>query len=84
MKIAITPPSANLSAVTLEVIDPGWTPNVGINFEWRLLNADGEICSPRKRVMFDGEAYAAWGEGDDEDIIIRSLAEKLGLEVVQA
>lgn len=83
MKIEITPPVANLSAVTLEVLDPGWTPNVGISFEYRLLNSDGEICSPRKRIMFDGDAYASWGEGDDEDIIIRSLAKKLGLEIVE-
>jgi hypothetical protein len=80
MTIAITPPSSNLSATALELIDPSWTPNVGINFEYRLLNSDGEICSPRKRVDFDGTDYANWGGGDDSYVIER-VAAKLGLTV---
>jgi hypothetical protein len=80
MKIAITPPASNLSAVELELIDPVWTPNVGINFEYRLLNFDGEICSARKRVDFNGSDYAAWGSGDDS-YVIESVAAKLGLTV---
>lgn len=78
MTIAIIPPVSNLSATSLELIDPSWTPNVGINFEYRLLNSDGEICSSRKRVDFDGADYAGWGGGDDI-YVIESVAAKLGL-----
>ena len=80
MKISITPPTFNLSAVELELIDPNWVPNVGINFEYRFLNADGEICSTRKRVDFNGADYANWGGGDDV-YVIESVAAKLGLTV---
>lgn len=79
MKIAITPPASNLSAVELELIDPVWTPDVGINFEYRLLNAEGEICSARKRVDFTGDDYANWGGGGDS-YVIEKVAASLGLE----
>lgn len=81
MKIAIVPPSWNLSAVELELIDAIPTPNVGIDYEYRLLNSLGEICSPRKRVSFDGEDYENWGPGDDVAYICGCVAAKLGLTV---
>lgn len=80
MKISIIPPPFNVSATQLEIIDPVWQPNVGINFEYRFLNADNEICSTRKRIMFDGEDYANWGAGDDV-AVIHAIAAKLGVEV---
>jgi hypothetical protein len=79
MKLAIQPPATNASARELELIDAVHTPNKGINYEYRLLNADGEICSPRKRVDFDGEDYANWAAGDDVAYICGCVAKKLGL-----
>lgn len=81
MKTKIVPPSWNLSAVELELIDAVPTPNVGINYEYRLLNKDGEICSARKRVDFDGADYSNWGTGDDVAYICGCVAAKLGLVV---
>lgn len=78
MKITITPPAENLSACTLEIVDPSWTPNVTLNFEYRLLNAAGEICSPRKRAQLTPEQYAAWGSGDDA-YVARCIATNVGL-----
>lgn len=80
MKINITPPDSNLSATQLEIIDPQWTPNVTINFEWRLLNAEGEICSPRKRAELTADQYENWGSGDDSYVCV-CIAENVGLEI---
>ncbi len=80
MIATIIPPASNLSAATLELVDAVWTPNVGINFEYRFLNASGEICSARKRVDFDGADYANWGGGDDS-YVIECVATKLGLTI---
>lgn len=80
MKISITPPASNLSATQLEIIDPQWVPNVTINFEWRLLNEDNEICSPRRRAQLTEEQYTAWGSGDDS-YVCECIAENVGLEV---
>ena len=82
MKTKIVPPSWNLSAVELELIDAVHTPNKGINYEYRLLNKDGEICSPRKRVDFDGDDYAKWGTGDDVAYICGCVAKKLNLTLL--
>ena len=78
MTLAIIPPASNLSGRTLELIDPVWTQNVGINFEYRLLNVDGDICSARKRVDFDGSDYQNWPSGDDS-YVAQKVAAKLGL-----
>ena len=78
MTLAIVPPASNLSGHTLELVDPSWIPNVGIDFEYRFLNTDGEICSPRKRVLFDGADYENWPSGDDV-YVAEKVAAKLGL-----
>lgn len=81
MKIAIQSPAWNSSAVELELVDAAHTPNVGINYEYHFLNVNGEICSARKRVDFDGDDYQNWGAGDDVTYICGCVASKLGISV---
>lgn len=78
MKINIVPPATNLSATQLEIVDPQWVPNVTMNFEWRLLNADNEVCSTRKRAELTPAQYAAWG-ADDDAYVCECIATNVGL-----
>lgn len=80
MKIAIEPvPCFNGPAVWLECIDTQVNLGVGLNTEFRLLNAAGEMVSARERASLTDEQYNAW-VGDDA-FVCECIAENKGLSL---
>lgn len=78
MKIAIQPVSCfNGPATQIELVDTSVVLGSGLNTEWRLLNAAGEIVSARQRESLTAEQYASW-TGSDE-FVAECIAENVGL-----
>lgn len=78
MKIAIQPaPAFPAPAVFLECVDTQVTLGSGLNTEFRLLDAAGNIVSPRARASLTPAQYDAW-VGDDSHVCL-CIAENVGL-----
>jgi len=79
MKIAITPVSSfNGPATHIELVDTQVVLGSGLNTEWRLLNAAGEIVSARSRCALTDKQYNAWTGADE--FVCQSIAVNLGLK----
>lgn len=78
MKIAIVPEQCfNGPGTQLECVDTVVDLGVGLNTEYRILNASGEIVSARKRASLTPAQYAAWTGSDT--FVCECIAENVGL-----
>lgn len=78
MTITITPVACfNGPAVSLECVDTAVVLGTGLNTEWRLLNAAGQLVSARNRASLTDAQYAAW-TGEDE-FVCECIATNVGL-----